>query len=82
MIVTTGGRDTSSSAVSSTASSPKSGEVLLLAHGLEAELARDQLDLIEVEALVDGDHQPQVLEREARRSASARPSGSARGRRR
>jgi hypothetical protein len=44
---------------------PGVGEVLLLAHRLEAELARDQLDLVEVEALVDGDHDAQVLEREA-----------------
>ena len=41
------------------------GLVFLLAHGLEAELAGDQLDLIEVESLVDRDHQPEVLEREA-----------------
>ena len=30
----------------------------------EAELPGDQLDLVEVESLVDGDHQPEVLERE------------------
>src|SRR4029077_13594902 len=28
------------------------------------EFAGDQLDLVEVEALIDGDHQPEVLERE------------------
>ncbi len=31
--------------------------VLVLAHRLETELAGDQLDLVEVESLVDGDHQ-------------------------
>ncbi len=41
-----------------------SARVLFLAHRLEAELARDQLDLVEVEALVDGHHQPEVLEGE------------------
>jgi hypothetical protein len=40
------------------------GHVLALAHGLEAEGARDQLDLVEVEPLVHRDHQPQLLERE------------------
>ena len=39
--------------------------VLLLANGLEAELTSDQLDLIEVESLIDRDHEPEVLEREA-----------------
>ena len=38
--------------------------VLLFAHRLEAELAGDQLDLVEVEALIDRDHQPQILEGE------------------
>ena len=47
--------------------------VVRLAHGLEAELAGDQLDLVEVEALVDGDHQPEILEREGRRSGWAGP---------
>ena len=41
------------------------GLVLVLAHRLEAELAGDQLDLVEVEALIDGDHQAEILEREA-----------------
>src|SRR4030095_3252137 len=39
--------------------------VLLLTNGLEAELASDQLDLIEVESLVDRDHEAEALEREA-----------------
>jgi hypothetical protein len=39
--------------------------VFLFLHCLEAELARDQFNLVEVEALVDGDHQPEMLEREA-----------------
>ena len=39
--------------------------VFLFLHGLEAELAGDQLDLVEVETLVDGDHQPEMLECEA-----------------
>src|SRR4051812_46509026 len=39
--------------------------VLVLAHRLETEFAGDELDLIEVEALIDGDHQSHVLEREA-----------------
>ena len=38
--------------------------VCVFAHRLEAELARDQLDLVEVETLVDRDHQPEILERE------------------
>ena len=38
--------------------------VLVLAHRLEAELAGDELDLIEVEPLVDRHHQAQILERE------------------
>src|SRR6185437_15419855 len=38
--------------------------VRVLTHGLEPELARDQLDLIEVESQVDGHHQAEVLERE------------------
>ena len=37
--------------------------VLLLANGLEAELTSDQLDLVEVESLIDRDHQAKVLER-------------------
>ena len=41
------------------------GDVLVLAHRLESELAGDQLDLIEIEPLVDGDHQSHVLERES-----------------
>src|SRR5207249_3441624 len=40
------------------------GLVRVLAHGLEAELAGDELDLVEVESLVDGDHQPHLLEGE------------------
>src|SRR5690606_36456320 len=36
--------------------------VLLLTDRLEAELVEQQLDLVEVEALIDGDHQPEVLE--------------------
>ncbi len=39
--------------------------VLLLANGLEAELTSDQLDLIEVESLIDRDHEAEILEREA-----------------
>ena len=38
--------------------------IRVFANGLEAELAGDQLDLVEVETLVDGDHQPEILERE------------------
>src|SRR5205814_2068195 len=41
------------------------GGVFLLLHCLETEFAGDELDLIEVEALVDGDHQPEVLEGKA-----------------
>src|SRR4030081_2182833 len=41
------------------------GSVLLLLHGLEAELAGNQLDLVEVEALVDRHHESEVLERKA-----------------
>src|SRR6185437_399816 len=41
------------------------GGVLLFLHRLEAELSGDELDLIEVETLVDGDHQAKVLECEA-----------------
>src|SRR6185437_7918777 len=33
-------------------------------HRLESELARDELDLIEVEALIDRDHQSEILHRE------------------
>src|SRR6185437_5216626 len=40
------------------------GGVFFLAHGPEAELPGDQLDLIEVQPLVDRDHEPEVLERE------------------
>src|SRR5690606_3459729 len=40
------------------------GGVLLFLHRLVAEPGRDQLDLVEVEALIDGHHQPQLLERE------------------
>ena len=39
--------------------------VLFLLHCLEAEFAGDQLDLVEIESLVDGDHQTEILEREA-----------------
>src|SRR5918999_4976254 len=39
-------------------------EILLLANGLEAELCRDQVDLIKVESLVDRDHEAEILERE------------------
>ncbi len=38
-------------------------DVLLLAHRLEAELLQQQLDLVEVQSLVHGDHQAEVLER-------------------
>ena len=38
--------------------------VLLLAYRLEAKFARDQLDLVEVQALVDRDHEAQLFERE------------------
>src|SRR6185369_15029816 len=38
--------------------------VLLLLHRLESEFTSNQLDLVEVETLVDGDHQAEVLERE------------------
>jgi hypothetical protein len=37
------------------------GAVLRLTHRLEAELRGDDLDLVEVEPLVDGDHQPRFL---------------------
>src|ERR1700722_19110146 len=37
--------------------------VLLLTHGLEAVLARNQLDLVELETLIDRLHEPEVLER-------------------
>ena len=40
------------------------GLIRVFANGLEAELAGDQFDLVEVEALVDRDHQSEVLERE------------------
>src|SRR5712691_9077707 len=40
------------------------GGVFFLLHCLEAEFAGDQFDLVEVEPLIDGDHQPEVLERE------------------
>ncbi len=40
------------------------GVVLLLLDRLEAELRRDQLDLVEVEPLVDRHHQAELLERE------------------
>ena len=43
---------------------PHVGRVLLLAHRLEPEFAGDQLDLVEIESLVDGHHQAEVLERE------------------
>ena len=65
MIVTIGGRGSRSSALSASVACPASGRVLLFAHRLEAEFASDQLDLIEVESLVDRDHEPEVLEREA-----------------
>lgn len=38
--------------------------VRVFTNGLEAELARDQLDLVEVESLVDRHHQAEILERE------------------
>jgi len=41
------------------------GRVLLFALGREAELFEEQLDLVEVEPLIDRDHQPEVLERGA-----------------
>ena len=63
-MVTTGGRNTRSSAVSTSCSPLRLGGVFVLADGLEAKLARDKLDLIEVKTLVDGDHQPKVLESE------------------
>ena len=40
------------------------GCVFLFFDSLETELPGDELDLVEVQALIDGDHQPQVLERE------------------
>ena len=33
-------------------------------NGLEAELTSDQLDLVEVESLIDGDHETEILEGE------------------
>jgi hypothetical protein len=39
--------------------------VLLFTHRLKTELASDELDLIEVEALVDRDHQTEILESES-----------------
>ena len=44
-------------------SRPRRGVLLFLLR-VESELARDQFDLVEVEALIDGDHQAEVLERE------------------
>jgi hypothetical protein len=41
------------------------GGVVAFLDGLEAELAGNEFDLVEVEALVDGDHQPQRLEGKA-----------------
>src|SRR5579884_3106538 len=38
--------------------------IFALANGLEAELAGNELDLVEVEALVDGHHQSEILEGE------------------
>jgi hypothetical protein len=41
------------------------GGVLLFLHRLESEFAGNELDLIEVKALIDGDHQAEILERES-----------------
>ena len=63
MIVTTGGRGASVSGASATVSTADAAYSSSRTR-LEAELARDQLDLVEVEALIDGDHQAEILERE------------------
>jgi hypothetical protein len=62
MTVTTGGRGLSVAGSSGASSSSSDLGVLLLAHRLEVELVQQELDLVEVQALVDGDHQAQVLE--------------------
>ena len=41
------------------------GGIVAFLHSLESEFAGDQFDLIEVETLIDGDHQPKCLERKA-----------------
>ena len=65
-MVTTGGRDSScSGGIRGGGGRIQVGGVLLFLHRLESELAGDQLDLVEVETLVDGDHQAEILEREA-----------------
>ena len=63
MTVTTGGRETSSSGLVGLFDLGL-GRVLFFADGLEAELGGDELDLVEVEALVDRHHQAQLLEGE------------------
>jgi hypothetical protein len=65
MMVTTGGRKDRSLDVGGDDLVDALGRVLLLADGLEAELAGDELDLVEVQALVDGDHQAEVLKAKA-----------------
>ena len=65
MMVTTGGRgDEVLGAVDLRGRRRLRRLILVFANGLEAELAGDQLDLVEVEALIDRDHQPEILERE------------------
>ena len=63
MTVTTGGRGTRSSGWSAS-SSIASAAATLLTNRLESEFARNQLDLIEVQALVDRHHHAQFLETE------------------
>ena len=63
-MVTTGGRGASSSGRLLDLFGFGLRRVLVLPHRLEAERGRDQLDLVEVEPLVHGHHQAQLLERE------------------
>src|SRR6476620_2666185 len=42
-----------------------SSGVLLFSYRLKSELTSDQFDLVEIETLVDGDHQAEVLESES-----------------
>ena len=63
MIVTTGGRETQRFRRVGDGLH-RGGGVFLFLLRVEAELARDELDLVEVEALIDRDHQPEILERE------------------
>ncbi len=65
MMVTTGGRGHELfRSVLRRAVVPRSAAYSSSLHGLEAEFASDQLDLIEVESLIDRDHEAEVLEGE------------------